>query len=299
MREMAGMKSRTKKPKWELELPTLYKAASVCSASSQRAFFGCLFANLLFLTTTIALSKFSDTHWIVGFVQALLLLAGLAALLYLSIANPQRDWYAARALAESVKTMTWRFCMRAEPYDIPRAKEHFIENLSSVLKDNSTISHKIKTFSGKQVPDQLEQIRASSQNERVTVYLEHRIIDQLNWYTNKSELNGRRSKQFFVTISLLYGIAIVLAFARVKIETMDFWYVDLITVFAGSALTWLQSKRHQELAASYALTAHEIGLLKEKIRPDMRLSDFSAFIGDAENAFSREHTQWRARRDVD
>ena len=52
------------------------------------------------------------------------------------------------------------------------------------------------------------------------------------------------------------------------------------------------------VAASYALAAHEIGLIKEQsLLPDTP-EKFSLFVGDAENAFSREHTQWVARKDV-
>jgi hypothetical protein len=61
---------------------------------------------------------------------------------------------------------------------------------------------------------------------------------------------------------------------------------------------WVQTKRFQELAGSYALTAHEIMLLDAMLPSDQSDEKFSSFVGDAENAFSREHTQWRARRDV-
>jgi hypothetical protein len=30
----------------------------------------------------------------------------------------------------------------------------------------------------------------------------------------------------------------------------------------------------------------------------MNEDEFSVFVGDAENAFSREHTQWVARKDI-
>ncbi|MBD3707460.1 hypothetical protein IE983_23415 [Enterobacter hormaechei] len=49
------------------------------------------------------------------------------------------------------------------------------------------------------------------------------------------------------------------------------------------------------MSASYILTAHEIGVIKNR-RHMFQVSDFSSFIRDAETAFSREHTQWIARR---
>jgi len=74
--------------------------------------------------------------------------------------------------------------------------------------------------------------------------------------------------------------------------------VDVIIALASSLLSWIQAKRFTELSASYALTAHEIGFINEQIATINSEDDFSKFVGDAENAFSREHTQWAARRDV-
>ena len=60
----------------------------------------------------------------------------------------------------------------------------------------------------------------------------------------------------------------------------------------------MQAKRYSELAASYALTAHEISLIREQALNPSTEEEFSKFVSDAENAFSREHTQWSARRDI-
>ena len=59
----------------------------------------------------------------------------------------------------------------------------------------------------------------------------------------------------------------------------------------------MQAKRFTELSASYALTAHEITLIREQADELKKDEHLSTFVGDAENAFSREHTQWEARKD--
>ncbi|MCV5767721.1 hypothetical protein OFN22_29990 [Escherichia coli] len=41
-----------------------------------------------------------------------------------------------------------------------------------------------------------------------------------------------------------------------------------------------------------------MGLVKEEAKQPNTDEEFSVFVGDAENAFSREHTQWVARKDV-
>ncbi|MBD3715705.1 SLATT domain-containing protein [Klebsiella pneumoniae] len=71
--------------------------------------------------------------------------------------------------------------------------------------------------------------------------------------------------------------------------------ISILTTIASSLVGWIQVKRYSELSASI-LTAHEIGVIKEQASYVSSESDFSSFIRDAETAFSREHTQWIARR---
>ena len=79
---------------------------------------------------------------------------------------------------------------------------------------------------------------------------------------------------------------------------VPFWPTDVFVAASASLLSWMQAKRFSELASSYALAAHEIGLIRENSLQPIDDEDFSMFVGDAENAFSREHTQWVARKDV-
>ncbi|MCH9305572.1 SLATT domain-containing protein [Escherichia coli] len=92
--------------------------------------------------------------------------------------------------------------------------------------------------------------------------------------------------------------AVICAVVRVANVDVPFWPTDIFVASAASILTWMQAKRFSELAASYSLTSHEIGLVKEEAKQPNTDEEFSVFVGDAENAFSREHTQWVARKDV-
>ena len=76
----------------------------------------------------------------------------------------------------------------------------------------------------------------------------------------------------------------------------SFWPTDVLVAIAASILSWMQAKRFSELASSYSLAAHEISLINEQSLRSTTDNDFSIFVGDAENAFSREHTQWVARK---
>jgi len=102
---------------------------------------------------------------------------------------------------------------------------------------------------------------------------------------------------FWILIGVNIIAVICTALRMIYIE-LAFWPTDVFVAIAASILSWMQAKRFSELAASYTLASHEIGLIKEQsLLPDTH-EKFSLFVGDAENAFSREHTQWVARKDV-
>jgi hypothetical protein len=279
------------------DLPALYQVASAASSDSQRQFFLCVSANLLCIVVAAVLSP-TEIDWSgLQLMQSIVLIVGLAATLYLFLRDPQSDWYGARALAESVKTVTWRYIMQAEPYDVSKATDNFLTSLQELLEDNNSIGHKITSFVGEPVTEEMKRVRQLNLSDRKSFYLQHRIEDQLKWYTDKSRYNKTRASRWLKTIVLFYSVALLMAMSRLKYPNFEFWWIEMLVALAGSSLAWTQIKRYQELSSSYALTAHEISILKEKLNSINSVREFSLFVGDTENAFSREHTQWRARRD--
>ena len=75
------------------------------------------------------------------------------------------------------------------------------------------------------------------------------------------------------------------------------WPIEPIIVLAASLTGWMQIKKFNELASAYTLTAFEIGIIQDRASDSMSEAEFSDFVGEAEQAFSREHTQWVARQE--
>jgi SMODS and SLOG-associating 2TM effector domain 1 len=191
--------------------------------------------------------------------------------------------------------------MRAEPYDRSpeQATAHFAENLRAILNDNTVLNKIIFLDGGDEITDRMAAIRKLPIADRKKLYEKLRINDQLNWYRSKATTNDTSSKKWYAFLVGLQVLAIVLAIGRIVYPDISLWPTDVFATAASCVMAWLQTKRFQELAASYSLTANDIGLLKIKLADASTESKLSAFVGDAENAFSREHTQWRARRDVE
>ncbi|WP_185959194.1 DUF4231 domain-containing protein [Stenotrophomonas maltophilia] len=285
----------------DAEFPSIYRAADSASAESQRHFFLALGLNYIFLILAATLSVANIKSQVFAVVQVIPLLATLAITIYLGSRQPQRNWYGARALAESVKTVSWRFMMQAAPFDgdLVRAERKFKEHLSGIISSNKKISEmSLDCFGGALLTDKMREVRCLNLGERLSFYLRARVDDQHSWYVSKAGVNRKLSRRWFFVLVTVNCLALLFALGKVLSPQGDYWPADVLVAVAGAVMAWMQSKRFQELSAAYTLTAHEIGLLRIGIEGIDSERDFSRFVGDAENAFSREHTQWQARLDV-
>lgn len=285
----------------ELDFPALYRSADGLSLASQRHFFTALKVHLITLVSAAVLSIISIPHWTIAALQLLALLGALGCSIYLFAVRPDRLWYAGRAVAESIKTITWRYVCRAEPFlgDDATARNDFRQTLKQIVEQNKEVCQSLtEHLDEMQFTPLMEQMRAKDLVERRATYANYRIKDQLTWYAKKAKFNRRMSRYFFIALIAVNAIAVVFAILRMAYVELPFWPTDVIVAIAASVLSWMQAKRFSELAASYALAAHEIGLIREQALLPGKDEDFSVFVGDAENAFSREHTQWVARKDA-
>jgi hypothetical protein len=271
------------------------------AAEFQGNFFFALRLHVVLLVVAAIISAIGSPYSGSAIFQALVLLGALGCAIYLYASKPDRHWYAGRALAESVKTSTWRFIIRAEPFNVSdeQDRHNFLLRLKQVVEQNKDLAGRLSTHLGSdQISEEMERVRKLSTESRQAYYRENRIVDQLVWYANKSAFNKRRARGFYFALFATISVAIVFALCKIQFPTASFWPTDALVTLAASFLSWIQAKRYQELAASYALTAHEIGFIRAQASRAMTDDELSAFVGDAENAFSREHTQWVARRDA-
>lgn len=283
------------------EYPSLYQSASEASGQAQSSFYFAFRLNLLLLVCASALSFANIAHWAAATIQALILLAALVCSAYLLIQKPDKHWYNSRATAESIKSITWRYISKAEPYDCPDAMADslFLERIRELVKQNKEIAHLLNTHLEKPlISDAMRLHRKGSLDERRKLYFDGRIQDQLEWYAAKARSNKRMAARYFSGLLACNACAVTFAVVRIRYPAVANWPTDIFVTSAAALLSWTQSKRFSELSASYTLTANDIALVKEQAFSPSSDREFSEFVGDAENAFSREHTQWLARKDA-
>ena len=281
--------------------PTLYEAANRASIEAQKKYYVSLAIYLVLLIIAGLCSYLFVKSQIVMIISTMLFLITLGILVWIKLQKPETIWYNGRAVAESVKTRTWRWIMKADPFDKAvsedKVEKDFLADLRQILTQNIFLSAYLVCTPtiGDAITNKMKTIRETSTLDRLEIYKTKRIDDQASWYSIKAKLNKDRSKQWFIVSVFLHLTAIGMLLYQIMDPKVSL-PIQLLATTASATITWVQAKKHNELKASYALTAHEIVLIKAESSHISSEEQLSEFIVDSEAAFSREHTQWVARK---
>ncbi|MBF0706024.1 DUF4231 domain-containing protein [Alkalihalobacillus hwajinpoensis] len=291
--------------KIEEKFPYYYHEASKLSIKSQNRYIGLFKWSLILLISALSLScclpLIKSSSFLRVYSTAIVFLILLSALFTWIVhnSNLQKKWYDGRAIAESIKTMSWKFINSVHPYDQKESENIYIKDIKDILKKHGGVS-KLLTLSITEgntiITDEMQSFKALPEEKRKEVYLAQRIQNQINWYTNKAQENSRDKNIWFYTafsFQLLAIVAVIILFLNSDLAVN---FVGLFVTISTSLISWIQVKRYQELIEAYSVTAMELEFIYDRgIR--IKESDLPNFIGDAEKAISREHTLWIARRD--
>jgi SMODS and SLOG-associating 2TM effector domain 3/SMODS and SLOG-associating 2TM effector domain 1 len=306
------------------DLPPLFRQADALSIRMQHRFFGMLAAELVFLTLGALVGVFSSSriqngHLILGestapFFSATYLIAGtliLAALvirLYRFVGHADARWYATRAVAESAKSLAWRYAVGGQPFnlglDTEAADTLLLHRLSDTLADvprlaralNAVAKDKANPTSGT-----MNELRKQDLDIRIESYRTGRVDDQLRWYERKARDNHRLAHRTHWILALLEAIGVVFILLQLALSASigaSFPLEGFIAVLVTAGIAWSQAKRYQDLSISYHVASREAYSLENGIPKEPSEATWAAFVDDAESAFSREHRLWRATRTI-
>ncbi|HCM1973825.1 TPA: DUF4231 domain-containing protein [Salmonella enterica subsp. salamae serovar 52:z:z39] len=283
-----------------MDYPGLYDFSDEKSSKYQVCFFRLLLVEYLLLLLVSVVGLLKKDH-IIEVTYAVIFCMLLIIMLYRNHIKHEQKWYKYRALAESIKTISWRYCMKTPPFNSEEKEsvDKFIATVGELVNDNNYISDEIDEKYAKKdkITIDMHMLRTLSYDERKQYYYDNRIVEQREWYLRKATYNKKISRRWTYLIGSIYGISVIIVMLNaMNIEGIPDFPVDPVTTLAASIIGWAQIKKYNELAVSYFLTAHEIGDIKEQFNYVTSEVDFLEFVNDAEKAFSREHTQWLARR---
>lgn len=292
------------------DLPAVFQAADQATADAQRTVVRrtqLQIAALIGAAGLGALSSFrpddgsswdsivgDDARWI-GIVAALFLL-GAALIRMQGIAEFEKQWYEGRALAESAKTLAWRYSVGAVPFrlDQPDVDQLFVSRVRAILADTANVTLASATSAdATEITPAMRRLRGAPLEQRREAYRIGRVHDQMNWYRDKARYNESRSRVWNVTALMfeLLGVFVALLLAA---EVIDFNALGVIPTIASGIIAWVKLRQHATLARAYSLTAFELSAVASLIDSVSTEDDWARFVEDAEGAISRESTMWAA-----
>lgn len=283
----------------EDDLPGFWKDADSASLNGQMWTMRYVRARLLG-SVVAALGGLLSLHAGRLDVAAALVMVGFLVALAAEIASwihkPERTWYEGRALAESAKTLSWRFAVCADPFPASMPMDSATDLLRTRMDEVSegVAAHVVFSSQSFTCTDKMMEVRSAPYLERRTAYVAGRTQEQHTWYANKAKLNRRHATGWRVILVLAELLALVLAALRV----FGGWDADLAglmgaLIAAGGA--WVAVKQFVPLASAYSVAAKELAIQTEKLKGTAE-QDWALVAADAEEAISREHTTWLASR---
>jgi hypothetical protein len=280
------------------DFPGLFQAADEASMRGQQTYLRALRVRLVLsvlaavsgaITITVGDADVSAVATALFFVGAL----GVDVLVLRD--QPNQAWYKGRALAESTKTLTWRYAVGGAPFsrNLPDsdADQLFIERLGELRGDLDTAS--LLPSRAEVISDRMRSLRAASLQDRRDAYLSGRIEDQQTWYANKARLHQRQASWYgrLVLVCELAGVAAALARA---FDVVTFDLAGIVAATIAAVAAWTSARQHSTTAQAYVVATHDLGLAREHLQHRTDEAEWAAAVADAEAAISREHSTWRS-----
>ncbi|MBO8183836.1 MAG: DUF4231 domain-containing protein [Archaeoglobus sp.] len=126
-------------------------------------------------------------------------------------------------------------------------------------------------------------------------YINKRLLDQINWYSTKSQWNQKWFKRLKILeivcaaiIPFLAGIGPVVPFYQFVIGFLGV----IIAVSSGISSIYKFHENWIEYRTTAETLKHELYLFKTKSQPYDKENAFQELVQRVESLISKEHTQW-------
>ncbi|WP_344439167.1 DUF4231 domain-containing protein [Kitasatospora nipponensis] len=287
-------------------MPELFRVADSASLQGQQRSVSLSRWELVLLTGAAVAGSADGRPF--AWVAAVAYLLTVFVAVVVSRQNPQGLWYEGRAAAESLKTLAWKYAVRADAYrppptTLPDAEGLYNLQLHGILRGfehSRAVPANAAERAG--VTEAMRGLRDQPLAVRREVYLRERVQVQHAWYRDKAQYCERAGWITGVLGIVLPAVGLVLAVLR-ALGFFTFDALGSVSAVAASVTAWAQLRQYRPLAAAYRLAADELELVRAQLTQlDLAAPDsaelWARLARDAEDAVSREHTTWQARREV-
>lgn len=283
-------------------MPQLFQAADRASLDGQATYVGRTRLRLL-LICAAGIAGAVTGRWgpeqldVAGVVTSSLFAAALSIEMLMARDRSDKAWYDGRAVAESVKTLAWKFAVCADPFPATMPYHEavllLLARMRKVGRQFSDLS--LVPVDAPAISSWMREQRAGDLESRKTTYLVGRVCEQRRWYDGKARYNRRRSRRWRGVLMVLELVGVVTSAVSVLAE-LEVLIGPVLAALAGAVVAWLETKQHDSLARAYSAAVHDLAEIEARLELVRTEEAWAAEVADAEEAISREHTVWLASR---
>jgi hypothetical protein len=280
--------------------PALKRSADAASARSQAMFLRLSVVQLLLLGLAAIVSGYNpldaQQQRVVAIATFLLMVAALAVSIALKLGRFDDKWFRCRSAAENVKSAMWYFVMASEER-AAQSEQEYQQRLQDIQQRIPGLAAllAVDRVQGAEITDWMLRTRSLTTPERLKMFVEGRLQNQIDWYQSKAKENAENEVSWQWTVFVLEFIAIVYA-ALQAWKLWPFNAVGAIAAISAALVAWSQTKRFSDLANSYAVAAEDLRRIATGAAHVVRDDHVRELVREVETAISREHSMWFARR---
>ena len=287
----------------DADMPQLFQAADMASLEAQASFVD---GTRLRLGLVVVAAVLGVTAWRVGASNIDVLALGstvlfVGALLvegFLWKSRPDKTWYDARAVAESAKTLAWKYAVKGEPFNDENTSEQdttrvLLEKFNGISSQYNNVE--LAAVNAPAVSTWMRDQRSESWSKRKEVYRRERLVHQKNWYTKKARYNKRRSTQWRIALVVTEFLGVIASLLSAFSESMPL-FGPALAALVVAVVAWLETKQHDFNARAYSAAVSDLAQAETRLDIAENEAAWAQEVENAEEAISREHTLWLASR---
>ena len=279
--------------------PALKRSAGAASDAAQRVFLRLSTLQLGLLATTAVIAGWrplASSGQRAGAVAVCgLMFVAFLISIALKLGHFDDKWFRCRALAENVKRAMWYFVM--SPANERTAREADYRQQIEDIQDRFPLAKDLAAHrvEGPLVTEWMNWVHGMPLDGKLQQFKLHRIQDQTTWYQTNASSNAKRESRWQWLVFVIEAAAILLA----GMQVWGLWLFNAVgglAAIGAACVAWSQTKRHSDLANSYAVAAEDLRRIAERWGSPRSDDELRQLVDYVERAVSREHSVWLSRR---
>ena len=194
-----------------------------------------------------------------------------------------------RAAAETLKSDTYLYIFKAEPYDSSSLDIIALDRLEKIRLANAEIPYLV-------VSNEEALADLPPENMDIEAYIEERVTGQIKWFEKKSGYFQARLKRYKNVMYAFGFVGVILGSAGAFSEYAKFTSVWIAFATSASAAisSYVATNRYQTILLSYQNTALRLKSILARYRRSGKATHLAMceFVFACEDELARERAEW-------